>query len=123
MLRSWRRAALVHPEVGPANAKTDRRPSVRQPLRRPNQAYFSEGIAEELRSALTRIGLQVIGRASSDAVKELDTKVIASKLGVANILTGSVRRSRQMVRISAQLVDGGDGVPALGADLRSGAGR
>ena len=74
------------------------------------QTYFSEGIAEELRSALTRIGMQVIGRASSDAVKDLDTKVVASKLGVANILTGSVRRSFAMVRISAQLVDGSDGV-------------
>jgi serine/threonine-protein kinase len=74
------------------------------------QAYFSEGIAEELRSALSRIGLQVIGRASSEAVKDLDTKVIAARLGVANILTGSVRRSSAMVRISAQLVDGSDGV-------------
>jgi TolB-like protein len=75
-----------------------------------DQAYFAEGIAEELRSALSRIGLQVIGRASSDAVKELDTKSAASKLDVANILTGSVRRSPQMVRINAQLVDGKDGV-------------
>jgi len=74
------------------------------------QAYFSEGIAEELRSTLARIGLQVIGRASSEAVKDLDTKVIAAQLEVANILTGSVRRSSDMVRISAQLVDGGDGV-------------
>ncbi|MFL6754098.1 MAG: TIR domain-containing protein, partial [Sphingomicrobium sp.] len=75
-----------------------------------SQVYFSEGVAEELRAALARIGLEVIGRASSDAVKNLDTKVIASKLGVANILTGSVRRSSEMVRISAQLVGGGDGV-------------
>ena len=75
-----------------------------------SQTYFSEGISEELRSALARIGMEVIGRASSDAVKDLDTKVIASKLGVANILTGSVRRSSSMVRISAQLVDGSDGV-------------
>ena len=83
-----------------------------------NQAYFSEGIAEELRSALTRIGLQVIGRSSSEAVKDLDTKIIASKLGVANILTGSVRRSSATVRIGAQLVDGSDGVQRLGADVR-----
>jgi serine/threonine-protein kinase len=76
----------------------------------PSQAYFAEGIAEELRSALTRIGLQVIGRASSEAVKDLDTKVAAQKLDVANILTGSVRRSPQLVRISAQLVGGKDGV-------------
>ncbi|MGN6057842.1 MAG: TIR domain-containing protein [Sphingomicrobium sp.] len=76
----------------------------------PSQAYFAEGIAEELRSALARIGLQVIGRASSDAVKNLDTKVAAEKLGVGNILTGSVRRSPQIVRISAQLISGRDGV-------------
>lgn len=75
-----------------------------------DQAYFAEGIAEELRAALSRIGLQVIGRSSSDAVKDLDTKAAASKLGVANILTGSVRRSPRMVRISAQLVGGSDGV-------------
>jgi serine/threonine-protein kinase len=73
-------------------------------------AYFAEGIAEELRSALSRIGLQVIGRASSDAVKNLDTKAAASKLDVANILTGSVRRSPQMLRINAQLVGGRDGI-------------
>ena len=39
-----------------------------------NQAYFSDGVAEELRAALSRIQLEVIGRASSEAVKELDTK-------------------------------------------------
>ncbi len=76
----------------------------------PDQAYFAQGIAEELRGALSRIGLQVIGRASSEAVQELDTKAAAKKLGVANILTGSVRRSPQTVRISAQLVEGSDGV-------------
>jgi TolB-like protein len=74
------------------------------------QAYFSDGIAEELRSALTRIGMQVIGRASSDAVKDLDTKTAAAKLGVANILNGSVRRSPDTIRVNAQLVSGSDGV-------------
>jgi serine/threonine-protein kinase len=76
----------------------------------PAQAYFSDGIAEELRSALTRVGMQVIGRSSCDAVKDLDIKAAASKLGVANILTGSVRRSPEMIRVDAQLVDGSDGV-------------
>ncbi|MDQ3245427.1 MAG: TIR domain-containing protein [Pseudomonadota bacterium] len=74
------------------------------------QAYFSEGVAEELRAALSRIGLEVIGRASSDAVKDLDTKSAAEKLGVAHILSGSVRRSPQTIRIDAQLVSGSDGV-------------
>jgi len=76
----------------------------------PEQAYFSEGVAEELRTALSRIGMQVIGRASSDAVKDLDTEAAASKLGVANILTGSVRRSPDTIRVNAQLVSGSDGV-------------
>lgn len=74
------------------------------------QAYFSEGVAEELRAALSRIGLEVIGRASSDAVSSLDTKAAASKLGVSNILTGSVRRSPETIRVNAQLVSGSDGV-------------
>jgi len=76
----------------------------------PEQAYFSEGIAEELRGALSRIGMQVIGKASSDAVKDLPTPDAATKLGVANILTGSVRRSPETIRIGAQLINGKDGV-------------
>ncbi len=75
-----------------------------------DQTYFSEGVAEELRSALSRIGLEVIGRSSSDAVKDLDTKTAAAKLRVANILTGSVRRSPETIRVNAQLVGGSDGV-------------
>jgi TolB-like protein len=75
-----------------------------------DQSYFAEGIAEELRSALSRVGLQVIGRASSEAVSTLETKAAAAKLGVGNVLTGSVRRSAQTVRISAQLVGGADGI-------------
>ena len=45
-----------------------------------DQAYFSEGVAEELRSALGRIGLEVIGRASSDAVRNIDTRSAAARL-------------------------------------------
>jgi serine/threonine-protein kinase len=75
-----------------------------------DQAYFSEGVAEELRGALSRIGLQVIGRNSSDAVKDLDIRTAAAKLNVANILTGSVRRSPETIRVTAQLVSGKDGV-------------
>jgi len=77
----------------------------------PAQAYFSEGIAEELRSALTRIArLKVVGRTSSEAVREETATRAARQLGVGNVLTGSVRRSPAMVRISAQLVGGGDGL-------------
>ena len=76
----------------------------------PAQAYFSDGIAEELRTALARVGMQVIGRTSSDAVRNMDAKAAAAKLGVSNILTGSVRRSPQTIRIDAQLLSGSDGV-------------
>lgn len=76
----------------------------------PSQAYFSDGIAEELRAALSRAGFQVIGRTSSDAVRTMDAKAAAARLGVDNILIGSVRRSARIVRIEAQLLRGSDGV-------------
>lgn len=76
----------------------------------PSQVYFSDGIAEELRSALSRVGLQVIGRTSSDAVRNMDAKTAAARLGVDNILIGSVRRSPHTIRIDAQLLRGSDGV-------------
>lgn len=75
-----------------------------------DQTYFAEGITEELRSALSRIGMEVIGRSSSVSVKDLDTRMAAKRLGVANILTGSVRRSPEVIRVDAQLVSGTDGV-------------
>jgi serine/threonine-protein kinase len=76
----------------------------------PAQAYFADGIAEELRSALARIGqLKVIGRASCEAVRNAPLTEAARKLGVGNILTGSVRRSPSLIRVSAQLIDGRDG--------------
>jgi serine/threonine-protein kinase len=77
----------------------------------PAETYFSDGIAEELRSALGRLAaLKVVGRTSSEAVRNDDAETAASKLGVPNVLTGSVRRSPTMIRVSAQLVDGGNGV-------------
>ena len=75
------------------------------------QAYFASGIAEELRSALSRLeGLRVAGRISSEAVASADSATAARRLRVANILTGSVRRAPGVVRISAQLVDGRSGL-------------
>jgi TolB-like protein len=77
----------------------------------PAQAYFSDGIAEELRSALARLaGLNVVGRTSSEAVRDEDAETAAKKLAVANVLTGSVRQSPSVVRVSAQLVDGQSGM-------------
>jgi serine/threonine-protein kinase len=77
----------------------------------PAQAYFSDGIAEELRNALARLaGLKVVGRTSSEAVRNDDAETAAKKLGVATILTGSVRQSPSLIRVSAQLVDGASGL-------------
>jgi len=83
----------------------------------PNEAYFSDGIAEEIRNALTRLpGLKVIGRGSSEAVRNDDPRSAAAKLGVATILTGSVRRSPTTMRITAELIDGRTGVDKWSQD-------
>ncbi|MES2137437.1 MAG: TIR domain-containing protein [Pseudomonadota bacterium] len=77
----------------------------------PGQAYFSDGIAEELRSALGRIaGLKVVGRTSSEAVRADDAQTAAKKLQVATILTGSVRQSPSTIRVTAELIDGKTGI-------------
>jgi serine/threonine-protein kinase len=77
----------------------------------PAQAYFSDGLAEDLRDALSRIaGLSVVARTSSEAVRNDDAKTAAAKLGASDILTGSVRRSSAMLRVSVQLIDGKHGL-------------
>lgn len=83
----------------------------------PKQAYFSDGVAEEIRSSLTRLGgLTVIGSSSSEAVRNDDAKTAAAKLGVANILTGSVRESPSTIRITAELIDGRTGADRWSQD-------
>jgi TolB-like protein len=72
------------------------------------QAYFSEGLTEELLNSLAQIKqLQVAGRASSFYFegKNVDLGAIAHKLNVADILEGSVRRSANTIRVTAQLTD------------------
>ena len=83
----------------------------------PAQAFFSDGIAEELRNALSQIrGLKVIGRVSSEAFRDTkDVTAAAEKLGVDHVLTGSVRRSPTTIRIAAQLVEGKTGVESWSA--------
>ena len=77
----------------------------------PAQAYFAAGIAGEIRNILTRIaGLKVAGSTSSEAVREDDAQTAAKKLGVINILTGSVRQTPSTIRITAELIDGRTGL-------------
>ena len=76
----------------------------------PSQAYFSDGLAEELRAALSRIPrLNVVARTSSEKVRDDEIQVAARKLEVGSILTGSVRRSPSTIRVNAQLIDGNEG--------------
>jgi TolB-like protein/Flp pilus assembly protein TadD len=73
----------------------------------PEQEYFSDGISEEILNALARVkDLQVAGRTSSFAFKgeNQDLRQIGEALGVQNILEGSVRKSGNTVRITAQLI-------------------
>jgi TolB-like protein len=73
-----------------------------------DQAYFGEGIAEELLNALVKLeGLRVASRTSafSLADEDLDIPAIADRLGVDHILEGSVRTSGRQVRVTAQLID------------------
>jgi adenylate cyclase len=77
-----------------------------------DQAWFAEGVAEELLHGLAGVeDLQVMARTSSFAFKDTDKTIaeIASILGVQAVLEGSVRRSGQRVRVTAQLVDASSG--------------
>ena len=72
------------------------------------QDYFSDGITEELLNSLARLNkLQVVARTSSFSFKgqNVDVSTIAHKLNVSAILEGSVRRSGNTVRITAQLIN------------------
>ena len=78
----------------------------------PDQDYFSDGISEELLNLLARIpAFQVAGRTSSFAFKgrNEDLRQIGESLGVETILEGSVRKSGDRVRITAQLIKTDDG--------------
>jgi TolB-like protein len=73
-----------------------------------DNAFFSDGITEELLNVLVRVdGLQVASRTSSFAFRDSDlgSRAIASELRVSHLLEGSVRKSGNQVRITAQLID------------------
>ena len=77
-----------------------------------DQAYFAEGVSEELLNVLAQVpGLKVAGRTSSFAFKDQnrDLREIGEILDVANILEGSVRTAGNKVRVTAQLIKADDG--------------
>jgi adenylate cyclase len=78
----------------------------------PEQEYFADGMVEEIITALARIRwLFVIARNSTFAYKgrAIDAKQIGRELGVRYLLEGSVRKSSNRVRITAQLIDATNG--------------
>lgn len=73
-----------------------------------DQAYFADGVAEDILNALAKVkDLRVAGRTSSFAFKgaRTDIKTIGKQLNVATVLEGSIRRFQNRVRITTQLVD------------------
>jgi TolB-like protein len=78
----------------------------------PEQEYFADGMVEEIITALSRIRwLFVTARNSSFTYKgqNVDVKRVGRELGVRYVLEGSVRRSGNRVRITAQLIDASTG--------------
>lgn len=75
-----------------------------------DQAYFGNGIADELRLELQGLeGLRVAGRTSSIASAQEDSKTIGEILNVNSILEGSIRKEGNNVRITVQLTHVADG--------------
>jgi len=77
-----------------------------------DQEYLTDGISEELLNVLARVeGFKVAGRTSAFAFKgrDDDLRAIGQKLGVENILEGSVRKQGDRIRVTAQLVKAADG--------------
>ena len=74
----------------------------------PEQEYFSDGVTEEILNLLASVReLRVISRSSSFSFKNkvVDIPAVAEQLDVAHILAGSIRRSGDRVRITAQLIE------------------
>jgi len=77
-----------------------------------DQDYFTDGLTENLLNALAKLkDLKVAGRTSSFAFKNKneDLRSIGDQLGVAHVLEGSVQKSGERVRITAQLINAVDG--------------
>lgn len=103
--------------AGKSAARTEQRPSIAvlpfldmSPEK--DQDHFCEGMAEELINALTRIeGVQVASRIASFQFKGASTDIdeIGERLRVTTVLEGSVRKAGSQLRVTAQLINVGDG--------------
>src|SRR6202030_2988791 len=76
--------------------------------RDPDNAYFAEGVQDEILTRLAKAAdLKVISRTSTQRFKSApsDLREIAKQLGVANILEGSVQKASDQVRVNVQLIN------------------
>lgn len=76
-----------------------------------DKAYFAEGVAEEILSALAvNKDIKVLGRTSARQIeRDLDPKAIRATLGVTHLLEGSARTSGDQLKVNVRLIDTGDG--------------
>lgn len=84
----------------------------------PEQAYFADGMVDELITALSRVSwLTVISRSSTFAYKDrpIDARQAGREFGVRYVLEGSVRKAGDQVRIAGQLIDAASGITIWGA--------
>jgi len=98
-------------EPGPAERSIAVLPFVNMSADADNE-YFSDGLSEELLNLLAKIPeLRVAARTSAFSFKNVDADIteIADKLNVAHVLEGSVRKSGDDIRITAQLIKASDG--------------
>ncbi|MDX1556718.1 MAG: tetratricopeptide repeat protein, partial [Xanthomonadales bacterium] len=75
--------------------------------------YMIEGLSDALRDQLSQVsGLRIAARSSSMAAVErgLDALAMSSRLGVASLVEGTVRRERNLLRVTVQLIDGRSGL-------------
>ncbi|MEM8772651.1 MAG: TIR domain-containing protein [Pseudomonadota bacterium] len=106
-------SAASRPLAAPVSAKSIAVLPFADRSERGDQAYFADGVAEEILNALIGVdGLQVAGRTSSFAYKgrNMDMREIGEALGVAHILEGSVRKQGERVRITARLSRASDSI-------------
>ncbi len=76
--------------------------------RDPDNAYFAEGVQDEILTRLAKVAdLKVISRTSTQRFKSApsDLREIAKQLGVTNILEGSVQKANEQVRVNVQLIN------------------
>jgi len=90
--------------------------------RDPDNAYFAEGVQDEILTRLAKVAdLKVISRTSTQHFKSSPENLpqIAKQLGVMNILEGSVQKANDQVRVNVQLIKCADRCASLGRYVRS----